>query len=313
MQLRISGRDLPPHLRKYFRPVGHKPKDLVNIPSLVAEALREDGWYLRSDIAWCKSASMPESVRDRPSSAWEHVFLLTRSQRYFYDADAVRQPYSEMTTDTAQRQRMIAQGKFSTEDEFAGRATGQRGGVGERMFHLDGSGAKLRNWWLLGPEPLSLDHYAAYPTELVRRCVLAGSSERGVCPVCNAPWVRVVERTAMVIDRSARRERMGEFGRTQSSGTMVQAPTAKTVGWQPSCTCHAGEPMPSLILDPFSGSGTTGIVALRHGRRYLGLELNPSYVTMSERRITGDAPLFNTPTAPAPDGLAQLALEGEWR
>lgn len=139
---------------------GSRPKSLLLVPERLAIALSDDGWIIRSRIAWCKAAPMPESVRDRPTSAWEHVWLLSKSGRYYWDADAVREKHSAATTETGQRRRMIASGKFSTEDEFAGRSTGQRGGVGERMFKLNAAGANMRNWWLLPPDPYPGAHFA---------------------------------------------------------------------------------------------------------------------------------------------------------
>ena len=137
-----------------------------------------------------------------------------------------------------------------------------------------------------------MDHFATYPTEIPRRAIKAGTSERGVCADCGAPWVRQVERTPMVLARSERGTQMGEFGRTQTSGTMVQAPSSRTTGWTPGCRCDAGEPVPALVLDQFLGSGTTMLVADQLGRACVGIELNPEYADMAERRVRNDAPLL---------------------
>jgi hypothetical protein len=124
---------------------------------------------------------------------------------------------------------------------------------------------------------------------------------------CGAPWRRVVERTSSWAERKAAGATAGKVGVSDTYQNGVHGervnhdlnPVAVTdKGWTPTCACpDAGEPVPAVVLDPFSGSGTTGIEALRHGRRCIGLELNPEYVAMSEKRITSDAPLLNTPEA----------------
>src|SRR5262245_29598642 len=92
MNLRLPKGQIPPHLLKFFRPVGHKPKDLIDTPHMVAEALRTDGWYLRSGCPYVKRSAMPESVQDRPATSLEYGFLLAKQGRYFWDAEAVRRP-----------------------------------------------------------------------------------------------------------------------------------------------------------------------------------------------------------------------------
>jgi DNA modification methylase len=142
-------------------PVGLKPKDLVGIPWRLAFALQQDGWYLRSAITWCKPNVMPESVTDRPTKATEMVFLLTKSARYYYDAEAIR-----------------------TEHQRDGRAITQVVGRDGSFQHRDGerwpgNGANARDWWLIATQPFSGAHFAVFPEELVRRCILAGSPGDG--------------------------------------------------------------------------------------------------------------------------------------
>jgi DNA modification methylase len=142
-------------------------KNLLLIPERFAVAMQDAGWVVRSRIAWCKKSSMPESVRDRPTSAWEHIWMFSKSARYFYDAEAVRQPHAE----PARGNGKVESGTPHT-----------RGGTIERgptwvpaVREYNPAGANLRNFWLLGPEPLRESHYAAFPTEIPRRCILAGS------------------------------------------------------------------------------------------------------------------------------------------
>lgn len=145
--------------------VGLKPKDLMMVPARLAIRLQDDGWWVRSDIAWCKRAPMPESCADRPTSAWEHVFLLTKSVRYFYDAEAVREPYAR---DWAENN-----GGSWAHPEL--QPTGSKAGHHSGKYPLPGSGANQRNFWLLGPEPFPEAHFATFPTEIPRRAILAGS------------------------------------------------------------------------------------------------------------------------------------------
>lgn len=151
---------------------GLKDRDLMGLPWRVAFAMQEDGWYLRSRITWVKKTAMPESVKNRPTTATEEIFLFTKSPTYFYDPHGFR----------------------------------------------EATGANLRNFWILGPEPNGSGHPAAYPRELARRCILLGSKSD------------------------------------------------------------------DLVLDPFGGSGTTGVAANEVGRRSLLIELNQDYVEISRIR-----------------------------
>lgn len=152
-------------------PSGCKSKDLIGIPWMLAFALRDDGWYLRSEIIWAKKACMPESIDDRPTSAHEAIFLLTKSPRYYYNADAVREPLAESS---------IARAKYSMDAARKVRGSpdgGHARGTDEQMIHLD-RGANQRNVWRLGPEPhRNLGHFASFPSEIPRRAILAGSRE----------------------------------------------------------------------------------------------------------------------------------------
>ena len=195
--------------KKNAPPPGLKPKDLVGIPWRVAFALQADGWYLRQDIIWHKPNPMPESVTDRCTKAHEYIFLLTKSARYYYDNEAVK--------------------------EDAVRAGDVPGGNGHYIQHSAGGHNKdgltacgqkpvaetrnKRSVWTVTTKPFKGAHFATFPPDLIEPCILAGSA-------------------------------------------------ADTV-----------------VLDPFSGAGTTGLVAVQHGRRYIGIELNPDYLEMSRKRI----------------------------
>jgi DNA modification methylase len=197
--------------------VGIKPKDLIGIPWRVAFALQADGWWLRSDIVWSKPNPMPESVTDRPTRSHEYVFLLSRSARYYYDADAIAEP--------ALNAGLVISTKGN--DGMDQGYDGHRTRDGFRRGVTVGHTRNKRSVWHIATEPYPEAHFATYPTKLVEPCILAGSA--------------------------------------------------------------TGD----LVLDPFCGSGTTGVVALRHGRRFIGIDLNPEYCELARQRIDADCPLFN--------------------
>ncbi len=156
------------------------------------------------------------------------------------------------------------------------------------------TGANKRTVWSIAAQPYKGAHFATFPEELVRCPILAGTSERGVCGDCGAPRERVVEPTGHVNQREHAHVPGNTPTKTDSTGW---APlTRATSRWRPTCD-HDAEPVPSLVLDPFCGSGTTGVVALRHGRSFIGIELNPEYIELARKRIIGDAPLLNRAAA----------------
>jgi DNA modification methylase len=145
------------------RPDGMKPKDLCGIPWRVAFALQSDGWYLRSDVIWAKPNPMPESVTDRPTKAHEYVFLLSKSARYFYDIEAIREPVSpNWSTSNAPTMPEHV-------DELSGRKEQVR-----RAYDVP-KGANARTVWSVATEPFSGAHFATMPPALAERCILAGS------------------------------------------------------------------------------------------------------------------------------------------
>ena len=245
-----------------------KPKDLCGIPWRVAFALQADGWWLRSDIVWSKPNPMPESVTDRPTRAHEYLFLLTKAERYYYDADAIREPHSP-------------DGRKMTAAPLSdGSHANYKGADGHERW--PNGGRNKRSVWHLATQPYKGAHFATFPEKLVEPCILAGTSERGVCPDCGAPWERVVDRTPMEIDRS--NNHPPEL-RTRTSGTMTKPATSKTISWRASCACGHEDTVPATVLDPFAGSGTVGIVANQHGRRAILVDLNAEYCTLAIARL----------------------------
>ena len=257
---------------------GLKPKDLCGIPWRVALALQAQGWYLRSAITLCKVNPRPESTTDRPTSATEMMFLLTKKPTYFYDAEAIREP----ARDWGVKNR--TNGKYRT----AGLANGLENG------NAAARGRNKRNWWPVVSEGFPGAHYATFGTKWIEPAILAGTSARGCCPQCGAGWVRV---TVSRGGRDWHQDRMvlkgipgecngtGGNKRGQSSTALNDTKHVLTTGWQSGCTCQAGAPVPAVVLDPFAGSGTTGLVALQHGRAFVGIELSPEYLELARKRL----------------------------
>ena len=281
-----------------------KPKDLVGVPWRVAFALQADGWWLRRPIIWFKPNPMPESVRDRPTASHELVFLMAPSERYFYDRKAISEPPKNAADDarridqqrdghksvpTAERnglkvRRGKQRGHSRRHEGFNDRSDAMRKEEQQAM------GANARDVWIIAAQPYKGAHFATFPEELCRRPILAGTSDHGVCSCCGAPWVRGEEPTGHVNHREAAHVPGNTSTKTDSTGW---APKTQLTGdWQPTCG-HGSSLNPALVLDPFCGSGTTGVVALRHGRSFIGIDMNPEYVEMARDRIIADAPLLN--------------------
>jgi DNA modification methylase len=264
---------------------GLKPKDLMMVPARVALALQDDGWYLRSDVIWHKPNPMPESVTDRPTSAHEHIFLLTKRSRYFFDADAIR----EENAAGSQSECAIHWRDRPGNGEWPSGTGGRMGSVSQ--------GRNCRNVWTMATAPYKEAHFATFPPELPRRCILAGSSEKGACAACGAPWVRCVERREVDYPNGLGNGTVNK--KVQVHGTVGKTSTFMTgkgtvndtTGWRAGCECDAGA-VPCVVLDPFAGAGTALLVADRLGRDAIGVELNPEYAALIERRLKEDAPMF---------------------
>ena len=291
---------------------GLKPKDLVGIPWRVAFALQADGWYLRSDIIWAKPNPMPESVTDRPTKAHEYIFLLSKSARYFYDAEAIRETGSGLEWNSY-KSTLNTGGNKGASTVPSGKKQSTYGAL---TFHEDENktGRNRRTVWTIPTESYSGAHFATFPTALVEPCIKAGTSEHGVCSECGAPYTRVLEKhkppKSLFTKRNAPDDGFvydgvivhgGWYG---CGGSKLQVwldehPT-KTLGWVAGCTC-GGRVVPPVILDPFGGSGTVGQVAGALGRSWTLIEISEAYGRMAARRVL--QPLARTTAEPPVDSL----------
>lgn len=333
--------------------VGIKPKDLIGIPWLVAFALRADGWYLRADLPWIKRNAMPSSVRDRPASSIEHVFLLSKSQKYYYDHIATMQPSAEKTAaryayplkiygnkvsgndrndfgrdarpDAFKKQDNVGNNTYTgfnarykagreryenrvTEPGMNAQNYGHCGDRADGLRFMRDSDFFFKTWQgllhnedgepmalVVNPRPYKGAHFACFPVQLVEPMILAGTSEKGVCPVCGAPWVRDIVKgefhnQSWGGEHVKGQEAVGGVGSTsclKSGGTH----DIITTGWHSSCKCGIAPVstdmcgIPATVLDPFSGSASTGVACNWRNRNFIGIEIKPDYYKLGEKRL----------------------------
>jgi DNA modification methylase len=273
---RRSGRHAP----------GLKVKDLCMMPSQVAMALQEDGWWVRSRVVWVKGNPMPESVTDRPTSSHEYIFLLSKSKHYFYDHYAILEPLAY--PDAADGTRVFG-GKQGPRNAKHGDRTQAR------AYSSKLTGKNKRDVWKINTRPFSKAHFAVFPPDLAEPPILAGTSAGGQCAECGAPFERIIQHVEEEpVSHKGSNFHTGKTATHQEGRASTKARTraVPTNDFEPVCDCDAGS-QPQIVLDPFSGAGTTGLVALAKGRGYIGIELNPEYAEMSAERIRKDAPLLN--------------------
>lgn len=305
-------------------PAGLKPKDMIGIPWRVALALQADGWYLRQDLIWSKTACMPESVTDRFTKSHEYIFLLSKSERYFFDHVAVREPVAASTR--SRLAQNVAGQKGS--DRVPGKTNGAMKAVGssERRNRRSVGAIKLRGLGnlrsrrsvlVISPKGFKGAHFAVYPPEIPEIAIKAGTSAHGACASCGAPWRRRTGRPCKecgafiptqgkacgacgyVNDWKAERgvsaalaaEEWSTPGRATprklgASGKQGAVPAQAQLdqGWESTCRCATSSVRPCVALDPFGGSGTTSLVAERLGRDSIYIDLNPDYLALAIER-----------------------------
>jgi len=258
------------------------PKNLLGQPWRLAFALQDDGWILRSDIIWAKPNPMPESVTDRPTKAHEYLFLMSKKPHYYYDADAIREPHKESIKQQIKRIKYAKK----QQSERLRQSDNQTDALEKWSINkedrdmINPFGANKRSVWIIPTEAYSKAHFATFPKALVKPCILAGSS-RECCAQCLKPYKRDMEIFGGTIGKSWH-DHADDLngGQSQKHDFSTDGYERKTLGFSPDCGCGTKETKPSLVLDPFSGSGTTGAVCAEYGRNYLGIELNPEYANM---------------------------------
>ena len=258
-----------------------KPKDLCLIPFRLAIALQMDGWWVRSVIIWQKPNPMPESVKDRPTESHEYILMLTKSAKYYFDMEAVKEP----AKDWGVRDR-----------------SNFRNGTSDSMLKHHGldncnnaaSGRNLRSVWTFPTASYRGSHFAVFPEALPERCIKAATSEVGHCSRCGMPWVRVVEKKSSSFNIRVRDAKAGRatseegYQATQKEmdnyqGNHPEQGYQKTIGWKAQCTCNALAE-PDIVLDPFGGTGTSAWVAKKLGRKAVIYELSEEYCKLAVER-----------------------------
>lgn len=270
-------------------PEGLKPKDLIGIPWRVAFALQADGWYLRQDIIWSKPNPMPESVRDRCTKAHEYLFLLSKSARYFYDAEAIAEQVAEAS---------IARLAQDVEGQAgSARIPGKTNGT----MKVVGRPQALRASEIAREKGLTQAHI-----EAIRAVGIADAGKALV--TTNGAGKNTEEIKRLAAEAKAA---LGGYYREFLMGGTRNKRSVWTVATQPFKEAHfatfppalvepcilAGCPDNGVVLDPFGGAGTTGLVADRLNRNAILIELNPAYADMARRRIHDDAPLLGRVSA----------------
>jgi len=229
---------------------GIKEKDLLMIPNRVAIALQDAGWYIRSEIIWHKPNPMPESVRDRPTSCHEKIWLITKNKKYYYDAESIKEPIQDSSAKRLLQKNILNQ-KGSSRANGGMKSNGNMKAIWNRKKfeeYMGSSGSSFkghsgykkadgtyminatrnkRNVWTITTKPFKDAHFATFPKDLIEPCIKAGCPEGGV------------------------------------------------------------------VLDPFGGSGTTGIVAALNNRNAILIELNQNYIDIANKRIDQEVGLFN--------------------
>ena len=230
-------------------------------------------------------------------SEWQRVNLW-RGHDYFYDTDAIREEPVQPWHAPEIASRVPDRRDYEMPDKQRGH-TRRHAGFNDRWDAMTRAsqvarGANKRSVWTIASQPYTGAHFATFPEALVEPCIRAGTSERGVCPECGAPWRRKVNRQFLSQDDSSpeRAVRDGMDASNGWNGFPRGTTNSTTVGWAPSCEHGGGEPVPAVVLDPFMGSGTVALVALKLQRRYIGIELNPEYVAMAEGRLRAEVPLL---------------------
>lgn len=253
-----------------------KPKDLVGVPWRVAFALRADGWWLRQDIIWHKPNPMPSSVRDRCTTAHEYLFLLTKSDRYFFDGVAISETAkhagARLGLGRSKKIRALAAGKKPSGNEKPGSVA------------FIPSRRNRRSVWTVTTKPYRGAHFATMPPDLVAPCLAAGCPER-CCGQCGAPIVRIVSRERVPTRPGVDTKTTGDARAEGNRDPRRHVTETTTLGWRPSCDCGPADVVAGTALDPFAGSGTTLAVAAGMGRNAIGCELNPDYVALAEARV----------------------------
>lgn len=271
---------------------------LLGIPWRFALAMQERGWILRSDVIWAKKSPMPESLSGsrweqekdgtglvlrngswRCTSSHEHIFQFAKRMSYWSDGEAVKVA-SLSDHPSGNGYKRDARKTYQNADGSS---------RGNDLAWEMSSHANRRNVWRdIRPEPYGGEHFSTFPPDLPRICIQASTSEAGVCSRCGAQWSRVVERESHQTQQSwngAGRANGCIAGGGHEGRTGQWDAETRTLSWRPTCGCNADK-VPATVLDPFAGTGTTLLAAMRLGRRSYGTDLSEDYLKQAVGRLS---------------------------
>lgn len=279
-------------------PKGIKAKDLVGQPWMLAFALRNDGWYLRLDGIWNKPNPMPGSQKDRPTMAHEYIFLLSKSQHYYFDLVPMQTPVKEHSI---KRQGRAISDSHKNSNGAPGqtphsfsrpRPNLKQNGTGNRQYagfneRYDGQKipmASPRSVFTVPTTGFKGSHFATYPIDLIKPLVDAACPPI-VCSSCGKPHIRITRKIAVIDeqDTTARMQFKNRYYFPPCQRYSESKRGQTTLGWKPTCTCNVGTKA-GVVYDPFMGSGTSAAVATLLGRQFSGSELNPDYMPIIDQR-----------------------------
>lgn len=304
--------------RKPFRNNFIKSKDMMGIPWMFAFAMREDGWYLRQDIIWAKPNPMPESIQDRCTKSHEYIFLFSKSKKYYFDAEAIKTASIHEVTKTPDgwdtskngshgsfhkngRENNKVPSKHSFKRENSSRKDILVPGATlnchrpDRNDTLPTGFANKRSVWNIATRPFKEAHFATFPEELVTDCIKAGSSQHGCCAACGNPYKRLVNKTLVptakasfnspIDDRDLHADKQDQgSNRAKDGHKSGHIYSSETIGWVATCKCSTTEIKKAVVLDPFHGSGTVGIVSSSLARDHIAFEIKNGYTKLETKR-----------------------------
>lgn len=288
------------HVKERYLPTPGAPmksglpaKSLMGVPWRFAFAMQDRGWILRQDIIWAKPNPIPESVRDRFTKSHEYIFMFVKRKNYYWDAEGSKEPASSSISRLSQ--------KTLTDQKGSSRVPGKTNGS-MKAVGCSGGMRNRRSVWNVTTRPSQGEHFASYPPDLVRPGIAAAVPAGGCCSMCGAPYIRMVEKgnPSREHQRACGGSADGGYGgKSRKDYTAAKAQDASatkarilagmrehiTIGWNPSCNCIGQEAIPSMVLDPFGGTGTTALVAAQHGASSILIELNPQYAAGAVARL----------------------------
>lgn len=282
---------------KAIPPTARAPQKCMCLQNyrLLIRLVDEQGWILRNTVIWNKTNHMPSSVKDRFTNGYEPIFMLTKEKRYWFDLDAVREPFTEpLNRWGGNNVRIPKETKWIDGDEKARWQMSIR----DRESRPNPSGKNPGDVWTMNTQPFPDAHFAVFPPELPERCIKCGCPKE-ICTQCGKARVRIIERdVGDVEDRPyCFNGQMKGVGKLSTQGTQHSTlgqqdkVNRTTIGWT-TCACENPEYRPGIVLDPFFGSGTTMKVARKLGVSCIGIEISPKYVAMAKREVCWNEGLF---------------------